>query len=103
MKEPEITTEVQGKKNFATMFKRLSSVGQNNVALAINTSESTVSRLAAQAETIAHMLAAIGLKTVPVEFKCYPPEELNAIFLLAKRQLASINKAEELAWDEDAE
>lgn len=71
------------------------------IATAMGISESTISRLkndhlSSMCELIAHA----GLKIVPVEMKCYPPEKIDALLTLAKAHLASIESADEMVWDD---
>jgi ABC-type sugar transport system ATPase subunit len=84
------------------IFQRLSSVGQNTVAEALATSESTVSRLKESTPQFAAMLAKLGLKVVPAEVQCYDPKTLAAILELAKQRMSQIQNPQQLAqdWDE---
>ena len=90
----------RARKNFSAIYQRLSSVGQVNVAKALDISEPTMSRLAEQSERIARMLEALGLKVVPVEMKCYDPKVIQAILTLAQCQLGNATDVEKLQWED---
>jgi hypothetical protein len=80
---------------------RLSSVGQARAAEALQTSESTISKLkSGELEMLAKLLAAIGVKCVPEHLRCYEPKQMEAILTLAKARLAQIDSTEQLAWEE---
>lgn len=92
------------RKIVKAIFHRLSSVGQNTVADALGTSESTISRLKADVPQFAGMLSRLGLKVVPVEVKCYDEKTLGAILELARQRMEQIKSPTQLVndWD-DAE
>lgn len=96
----------RSRKNFKAIFQRLSEKGQVNVAGAIGVSESTISRMAKQLQQTADMLAVLGLKVVPEEHECHPPEYIESIKNLAQLYLNTSSKpptVEEpaLKWGED--
>ena len=84
-----------------SIFQGLSRVGQNEVAKALGTSDSTVSRLKEQVPQIAGLLAACGLKVVPVEMKCYDEKTIASILELARQRMAQLNSPQQLAQDWD--
>lgn len=90
------------RKIVSIIFQRLSSVGQVEVAKALDASESTVSRLKEQTPQFAGMLARIGLKVVPAEMKCYDEKTIASILELARQRMAQLNSPQQLAqdWDE---
>lgn len=91
----------RSRKNLAAILQRLASIGQAKAAEALGTSESTVSRMKdKELEQLAKLLAVLGLKVVPVEMRCFDPDAIGAILALAKARLASIERPEQLAWDE---
>lgn len=93
----------RSRKNLKAILHGLSSVGQARLAEALGVSESTVSRWKAeQAEQCARALAALGLKVVPIEMRCFDPRKIDAILQLAKSHLADIEKSDQLAWDDPA-
>lgn len=92
----------RSRKNQATILQAISRTGQQVAADCIGTSVSTVSRwqssdgTAMGLEQIATLLAAIGLKVVPVEMKCFPAHEVAALFTLAKAHLARAQNVESM-------
>lgn len=82
------------------ILQRLASVGQANLARELGTSEATISRWKAeQAEQCAAALSILGLKVVPVEFRCYRPDMVQALLTLARDKLDQIEQPEQLAWE----
>lgn len=74
----------------STVLQRLASVGQRTVAEGLGVSESTVSRMKeGELERLCRMLALLGLRLVPAEAKCHPPEYIQALKALAKIGLAA--------------
>ncbi|WP_429497291.1 hypothetical protein ACQUFY_21605 [Robbsia andropogonis] len=89
----------------------ISSVGQNNIAREIGISETTVSNFCALPikeggehkhllDRACRILAAAGLKCVPVTYECYPRQDIEAIFTLAQRSLRGMSSVDQLRWDE---
>ena len=74
-------------------------MGQNTVAEAIGTSESTISRLKGDVPQFAAMLAKLGLKVVPVEMQCYDEKTLASILELARQRMAQLESPKQLAQD----
>lgn len=113
MTEPCDKTQERARKNLQMILQKLSSVGQETVAKALNLSVATISRMTAprdvngrtrpsELEELATALAALGLKTVPVGVRCYNPDDIEPLFQLARRHLAQLKSIEELS-DEDPE
>jgi transcriptional regulator with XRE-family HTH domain len=92
----------RARKNFSAILSRLASVGQSNVAKELGVAESTISRLKSEGdlEQFAKLLAAVGLKAVPVELRCYDPKDIDPLLQLARRHLAQVASAEQLAFDD---
>lgn len=90
------------RKIVKAIFQRLSSMGQNTVAEALSTSESTVSRLKADVPQFAAMLAKLGLKVVPAEMHCYDEKTIGALMELARQRMEQLKTPQQLAqdWDE---
>lgn len=84
------------------VLQRMQAPGtQSNLAQAMGVSESTISRTKDDIEPVMKVLAHLGLKVVPVEMKCYPEKEIDAIFALAKAHLAQAQSADDmLRWDD---
>jgi hypothetical protein len=89
--------------------KRLSSVGLSAVADAMGVAESTVCRMKdaddkdgkSQIQRWAAALEAMGLKVTPIEYRCFDPKEIEAIFTLAKIRMSRVESAQELVWEDD--
>lgn len=89
------------RKIVALIFQRLPEVGQNEVAKALGTSDSTVSRLKGDVPMFAGMLAKLGLKVVPAEMKCYDEKTIGSILTLAQQRMAQLQTPSQLAQDWD--
>lgn len=90
------------RKIAASIFQALSRVGQNEVAAALGTSDSSVSRLKETVPQFAGMLARLGLKVVPAEMRCYDEKTLASILELARQRMAQIETPQQLAQDFDS-
>ena len=91
----------RARKIVALIFQRLSSVGQATLAEALGTSDPTISRWKTeQVEFTAKALAALGIKVVPLEMRCFDPQQISAILVLAKERLSQIENADQLAWED---
>ena len=88
-------------RKFATLaLQKVQSVGQNQLAQQLQTSESTVSRfVSGDLEKACAVFAALGLKVVPCEMKCYPEDYIGAIFTLAKINMNQVASAEQLSFE----
>lgn len=95
------TPPERARKAYLTVLQRLQEPGTATaVAAAMGVSESTVSRLKnEQMEVLCGMLAHLGLKVVPVEMQCFPPDRVQALLTLSKAHLESIQQAEQLSWE----
>lgn len=90
----------RARKNLASIFKGLSSVGQVTVAKALSISEGTVSKMKSDdLPTVADLLAICGLKVVPETYQCYEPKVIDAILALAQDRLGRVTNSAELEWD----
>jgi len=97
------------RKNEAMIRKRLSSVGLSTVANAMGVAESTVCRMKdaddkdgrSQIQRWAAALEAMGLKVTPIEYRCFDPKEIEAIFTLAKIRMSRVESAQELVWEDE--
>lgn len=92
--------EERARKNLRTIFQRLSSVGQARLAEQLSSSETSVSRWKTeQAEYVSKLLAALGLKVIPEEMKCFDPQKIDAILQFARDHVNTIT-SDSLAWDD---
>ncbi len=94
------TPEERARKYHSLVLQRLAG-SQTSVAASLGVADSTISRLiASSAEMFCNVLARIGLKVVPVEMRCYPEDQMEAILTLARERLRQIHNASEMAMDE---
>ena len=90
----------RSRKFLQLALQRLASVGQVGVSEQLGVSESTISRfIATDLERACQVLAAVGLKVVPIEMKCYPKGEIDAIFALARGRLNQVDNVESLSFE----
>lgn len=93
------TTE-RSRKFHTLALQRVASVGQVNVAAQMQVSEATVSRfISADLERACHVMAILGLKVVPMEMKCYPKDQIEAIFTLARASMNRVDDVEQLSFE----
>lgn len=83
------------------MLNRLLSIGQKTVADAIGVSESTVSRWKeGEIERWCKVLSLLGLRVVPSDVQCHPPQYIQALKTLAELGLQAEKKRPgPLGWD----
>lgn len=99
---PSTGFEEMARKNLATIFAGLSSVGQVKVAATLGISESTLSKMKGEELTDAsRVIAAAGLKVVPATHRCMEPKRMEALLTLAGIQLDSMRERPELVWDDE--
>lgn len=90
----------RSRKSHALTLQRLASIGQVKVAEVVGASESTVSRfVSTDLERACIVLAALGLKIVPVEMKCYEPRKIAILMELARDHLNQLDTVEQLSFD----
>jgi hypothetical protein len=98
-----VSTEVaeRSRKYFSLAFQRVTSLGQVTIAEQLTTSEATVSRTVnAELERVCQVLAVVGLKVVPKEMKCFPRDQIEAIFALAKARMQEMDSADKLSFED---
>lgn len=84
------------------MLRALASVRQTQVAEILGVSEATVSRFKdGELARAAKILAALNLKCVPLEMRCFKRDEIEALLFLAKRRLEETKTTDELEWEQD--
>lgn len=83
-------------------LQRLASVGQAGVAAALGIHESTLSRHVSNKELERSLLvlAELGLKVVPVDLKCYRPEDIDPYIRIAQQHLRNIQSASDLLFED---
>lgn len=82
------------------VLQRLATATQSATAAAMGVSESTINRIKTERmEEVLLMLAHLGLKVVPAEFRCVDPE---AYAFLTRTHERVMRQAPQLIWDVDA-
>lgn len=82
------------------VLQRLAAATQTATAAAMGVSESTINRIKTERlEEVLTMMAHLGLKVVPFEFKCVDPE---AYAFLTRTHERVMRQAPQLIWDVDA-
>lgn len=95
------TTDERARKNLTTILQGLARVGQTSAAEAMKVSESTVSRMKdSDLERLAALLAVMGLKVVPVQFKCYRPDDIEPYIQLARQHMRTVTSVHDLLDDD---
>jgi DNA-binding LacI/PurR family transcriptional regulator len=85
----------------ALVMQAFARKGHQLIADEIGASEATVSRL--KNEHLANFikaLAAAGLKVVPDHMRCYPDDQIEAIFRLAQAHMRQMESSRQLAWED---
>jgi len=91
----------RARKNEQIVLQRLADVGLEPVAQALNVDSSTISRLKNGAiSQVTSTLAVLGLKVVPIEFKCYRAEDIDPYIQLAKQHMRTVVSVHDLADDD---
>jgi len=93
----------RSRKNSTIILQQLASIGLKRVAGALEVDESTVSRLKnGEIEKHARFLAALGLKVVPNNVRCFEVGYIESLRYLARDQLnTEISTQRGLSWDDD--
>lgn len=102
MPTPLLSPEQQERahKNLAQIMRRLASVGNGPVALAVGCDEATVSRMKAEKfQQFAEIVAVLDLKIVPREMRCFNERDIAAYLHMAKRYMELIEGVDQLEWD----
>ena len=74
----------RSRKNFTAILQGLATVGQAKAAELTGLSETKVSRLkSGELEELAALMAACGLKAVPVDMQCFDVEYVRALKVMA--------------------
>ena len=90
----------KARKYHSLTLQRVSSVGQNTVAEQIGLSGATVSRFFNEdLERACQVFAALGLKVVPAEMRCYPRAEMEALLTLARSSMNRVDDVEQLSFE----
>lgn len=82
------------------VLQRMAAAGQNELAKLMGVSESTINRIKTERlEEVLLVLAHLGLKVVPAEFKCVDPD---AYAFLTRTHERVMRVQPQLIWDVDA-
>ncbi|MFY8183829.1 MAG: CII family transcriptional regulator [Polynucleobacter sp.] len=82
----------RSRKIESTILRAIAEVGQSEIARLTNVSESTVSRRKEDhIGQMAELLAAAGLKVVPVEYRCIDPKIAEAWMLIFDAYMKKMN------------
>lgn len=88
------------RKNETTILRGIAEHSQARIAEQLGVNDSTISRFKdgglAQA---AALLAACGLKVVPISMQCFPQEKVGALLTLARAHLVQMEHPEQLSWE----
>jgi hypothetical protein len=89
------------RKNLSVALHRISLTGQNKIADEIGVSAPTVSRFCGEGdlERACKVLAAAGVKCVPIEYQCFPRDTVAALMHLARERMDGLKTVEQLTWD----
>src|SRR6187455_3225511 len=88
----------RARKNQSVILSGLLRHGQVHVAAAVGVHETTVSTFKSeQVERFAKMLAAMDLKIVPTEMKCYRPDDIEPLLKLAQQHLRRVTSVHDFA------
>lgn len=100
---PALSSEqtARARKNFAVILRSIATAGQEPVGAAIAKDGSTISKMQGDGriEDFATILAACGLKVVPVELRCYDPKTIDTLLHGHRQWLGSIESHEQLTWE----
>lgn len=73
---------------------------QAAIAAEMGVSESTLSRLMSEhLDKFSQLLAHAGLRVVSSELRCFPPDYVDALLLMAKHHLRTVETVQTLEWE----
>lgn len=88
------------RRNERTVLQAFSRVSQARIAEQLGIDDSRVSRFKdGGLEQAAQLLAACGLKVVPIEMQCFPQDKISALLTLARDHLVQMEHPEQLTWE----
>lgn len=95
---PELSAPILERANkiHTLILRRLSQIGQANVAKAMNRHESTVSRLKSDEglREFCALLAAMGMKVIPEHHQAYSPRLIQSMQYLSRAYLSHVDIAQ---------
>lgn len=100
MKPVSAAVVERARKFHSLTLQRVASVGQNEIAEQLQLSEATVSRfVSGDLERWCQVMSILGLKVVPIDMKCYPKDQIEAIFTLARASMNRVDDVEQLSFE----
>lgn len=95
--------ERRARKNESEVLKALAETGQAVAARDLGVHESTVSRMKdGEIERFCSLLAAVGLKVVPMDYRCVNPEIAKAQMVIYKAMAEQVDLTS-LLWSKESE
>lgn len=93
----------RSRKNHAAILAGLARVGQVNVAAALGVHESKVSKMKSEGDLqqLSTLLAACGLKAVPIEMRCFDPKFVETLLWQAQQYLNRIGGIDQLEFHDE--
>lgn len=91
-------------RKFASLVRaRATEVGQSSIAVSAGVDVATVSRWFSEnrIDQFCAAMEALNLKIVSADLKCYPADEIEALFTLAQSRMKKLRHAAELAEDDE--
>ena len=104
MAEQSTAVDEIARKSHALALRRIAQHGQNQVAAALSVSPTTISRHLSEDDGLTRslkILAAAGLKCVPVDFQCFSPRKVSILLELARDHLAQLQHVDQLERVDD--
>ncbi len=103
MSEVSSSASDTSRKIERAILHALADHGQAHAAAVMGVSESSVSRMKDdQIEALSRLLAAIGLKVVPAQYKCLDPIKAQAMVTLYEAAMRRITNPVELLFGDEA-
>lgn len=105
MAEASAPLDARARKTLAGILQRVADVGGESIGRALGIDESGVSRMKhGEYERVARLLTVLGLKPVPIVWKCVDPEEYAQLKKWAIRRLEMNDDSPDtgLHWDTPA-
>lgn len=89
------------RKNLSVALREIARTGQNRIADEIGVSAPTVSRFCSEGdlERACKVLAAAGIKCVPIEYQCFPKNTVAAFMQLARERMNDLQNVDQLQWE----
>lgn len=93
------TPRDRAQRGYTLFLQRMGNVKAKDIAVAMDLSDSQVSDIKTKkVEEALLLLAHVGLKCVPTEYRCVDPATFDFMTVTAKKLM---NAAPQLLWDED--